>query len=410
VQTPWAGDRAHVGPSLSHPTANYCDRGHQSPPPQRPTAATGRLPDTRGYAASTVAGVVAESGDARLDLVGAACIPAGEVLRRLDVDSSGLGESEAAERLRRFGANVLRTHRVTAAEVLMRQLRNPLLILLVAAAGVSGVTGDPTDAAIITAIVGLSVGLGFVNEYRSELAVAALHANIRHEAVVTRGGVDRRIDVRDLVVGDVISLGVGEVVPADVRLLETVQLECDEAVLTGESMPSVKSAEQLLTVDSEVDLPCCAFMGTIVHQGAARAVVVSTGSATAFGRIAIALGAPPTLTAFQVGLKDFSKLLVWVAGILTTFIFVINVVLSRPVIDALLFSLAIAIGITPQLLPAIVSVSLSTGSRELARRKVLVKRLVTIEDLGNIQVLFTDKTGTLTEGAISFASRWIPPG
>ena len=143
-------------------------------------------------------------------------------------------------------------------------------------------------------------------------------------------------------------------------------------------------------------------MGTIVHQGSARGVVVSTGSATAFGRIAVGLGAPPTLTAFQVGLKDFSKLLVWVGGILTTFIFVVNVLLERPIIDALLFSLAIAIGITPQLLPAIVSVSLSSGSRELARRKVLVKRLVTIEDLGNIQVLFTDKTGTLTEGAISF--------
>ena len=337
-----------------------------------------------------------------LDLVGAASLPVEEVLTRLAVTASGLGTSGAEERLRTYGPNVLLTHKVTAFGVLMRQVKNPLLILLVSAAAVSGLTGDPTDAAIITAIVALSVGLGFVNEYRSELAVAALHTNIRHEALVMRDDVERRVDVRDLVPGDLVSLGVGDLVPADVRLLETARLECDEAVLTGESMPSSKSPEPVQRGDSEVDLASCAFMGTIVHQGSARAVVVSTGSATAFGRIAVGLGAPSTLTAFQVGLKDFSKLLVWVAGILTAFIFVVNVLLERPIIDALLFSLAIAIGITPQLLPAIVSVSLSAGSRALAERKVLVKRLVTIEDLGNIQVLFTDKTGTLTEGAISF--------
>ena len=225
-----------------------------------------------------------------------------------------------------------------------------------------------------------------------------------------REGVERRIDVRDLVPGDLVSLGIGDLVPADMRLVETAQLECDEAVLTGESMPSAKSAEPIEHSDSEVDLACCAFMGTIVHQGSARGVVVATGSMTAFGRIAVGLGAPPTLTAFQAGLQDFSKLLVGVAGILTACIFGINVVFDRPVVDALLFSLAIAIGITPQLLPAIVSVSLSSGSRALAQRKVLVKRLVTIEDLGNIQVLFTDKTGTLTQGSISFDRSLDPAG
>jgi Mg2+-importing ATPase len=143
-------------------------------------------------------------------------------------------------------------------------------------------------------------------------------------------------------------------------------------------------------------------MGTVVHQGSGRAVVVATGSATAFGKIAVGLVARPAETAFQVGLRGFSRLLVRVAAVLTVSIFVINVAFSRPLLEALLFSLAIAIGITPQLLPAIVSVSLSTGSRQLARRRVLVKRLVTIEDLGNIEVLFTDKTGTLTEGAITF--------
>jgi Mg2+-importing ATPase len=337
-----------------------------------------------------------------LDLPAAARLPTSEVMRRLGSTPFGLSETQAADRLRTVGPNVLHTHRVTAFGVFLRQVRNPLLILLLAAAAVSGATGDPTDAMIISAIVLLSVGLGFVNEYRSERAVAALHANIHHEAVVQRDGIDRRLDVHDLVPGDIVSLHIGDVVPGDMRILEASQLECDEAVLTGESMPAAKQIDPVSQRVSSVDLPSCAFMGTIVHQGLGRGLIVSTGSATAFGKIAVGLGAPPAYTAFQAGLKDFSKFLVWIAGMLTVSIFVINVVLSRPIIDALLFSLAIAIGITPQLLPAIVSVSLATGSRELARRKVLVKRLVTIEDLGNIRVLFTDKTGTLTEGTVTF--------
>jgi P-type Mg2+ transporter len=305
---------------------------------------------------------------------------------------------------------VLASHRVTALGVLGRQLRNPLLLLLLAAAGVSAGTGDPTDGAIIAAIVVLSVGLGFVNEYRSELAVAALHSGIRHQALVWRDGSQQRLDVGDLVPGDVVALRVGDVVPADLRLLEANQLECDEAVLTGEPVPAVKTTAPAPAGDSTVDLPACAFMGTVVHQGAGRGVVVATGSSTAFGKIAVGLSERQAETAFQAGLRGFSKLLVAVAAVLTTSIFVINVALHRPLLEALLFSLAIAIGITPQLLPAIVSVSLSTGSRQLARRRVLVKRLVTIEDLGNIEVLFTDKTGTLTEGAISFDQALDPAG
>ncbi len=337
------------------------------------------------------------------DLTEAAGLSAADTLARLGTGEVGLTTAEAAARRSRFGPNVLASHRVTALGVLWRQLRNPLLALLLAAAGVSVGTGDVTDGAIIAAIVLLSVGLGFVNEYRSELAVAALHANIHHEAVVWRDGKEQRLDVADVVPGDVVRLRLGELVPADVRLIEVNELECDEAVLTGEALPSPKSVAPA-TTDSAVDLPSCAFMGTVVHQGSGRAVVVATGSATAFGKIAVGLGERRAETAFQVGLRSFSRLLVRVAALLTTSIFVINVVFSRPLLDALLFSLAIAIGITPQLLPAIVSVSLSTGSRELARKRVLVKRLVTIEDLGNIEVLFTDKTGTLTHGAITFGA------
>ena len=329
-------------------------------------------------------------------------MPIDDVFDRLGSGADGLTDAEAARRMDAIGPNAIRQRQVTALGVLLAQVRNPLLVLLLGAAAVSGLTGDPTDAVIIAVIVVLSVGLGFVNEYRSARAVAALHADIHYEALVRRDGTDERVDVTTLVPGDVIALRVGDVVPADLRLLEANGLECDEAVLTGESLPAPKSTAPDPPSDSAVDLPSCAFMGTIVHQGSGEGVVVATGMATAFGKIAVGLGERPTETAFQVGLRGFSALLVKVAGVLTVGIFAINVALDRPLIEALLFSLAIAIGITPQLLPAIVSVSLSSGSRALARKRVLVKRLVTIEDLGNIDILFTDKTGTLTEGAITF--------
>ena len=332
--------------------------------------------------------------------------PVEDVLAALQTSPDGLSAEEAAHRLATDGPNVLADRTVTAWQVLMRQVRSPLLLLLVAAAIISAFTGGGTDAAIIGSIVALSVGLGFVNEYRSERAVAALHDSLRHEADVWRDGTAHRIDVRDLVPGDLVELHLGDLVPADGRVVKAVHLECDEAVLTGESLPAVKTADAVTLNDSVADgeLSSTVSMGTIVHQGAGRMVVVGTGARTAFGGIAAGLAEAQAETSFQVGLRSFSMLLVKVAAILTTSIFVVNVVLSRGLLEALLFSLAIAIGITPQLLPAIVSLSLSTGARQLAKRKVLVKRLVTIEDLGNIEILFTDKTGTLTEGAITFSA------
>ena len=327
-----------------------------------------------------------------------------DVLTALGTTPGGLTAVEAARRLATDGPNVLADRTVTAFDVLMRQLRSPLLLLLVAAAVISAFTGGATDAGIIGTIVALSVGLGFFNEYRSERAVAALHDSLRHESIVWRDGASQAVDVRELVPGDVIELHLGDLVPADARVMEASHLECDEAVLTGESLPAVKDTHIGTDVTTTVS------MGTIVHQGSGKAVVVGTGSRTAFGTIATGLAEAQAQTSFQVGLRSFSMLLVKVAAVLTTSIFVVNVVLSRGLLEAMLFSLAIAIGITPQLLPAIVSLSLATGARELAKRKVLVKRLVTIEDLGNIEILFTDKTGTLTEGAITFAAALDPKG
>ena len=345
--------------------------------------------------------MIAGARSGELTLTDAAGLSPGDVLARLGTSSDGLSQAEAAERLRQFGPNTLGTHRVSPAAILFRQIRNPILVLLLAAALVSGLTGGGTNALIIAVIVALSVGLGFFNEYRAETAMAALRAQIRQEAEVRRDGQASRIPVLDLVPGDVVSLRLGDLVPADIRLLTADELECDEGVLTGESMPMAKSAAALSRSAAQ-EQPGCGFMGTIVHQGSAAGVVVRTGAHTAFGQIAAGLGEKHSQTAFETGLSRFSRFLFGVAAGLTAFIFIINVALSRPLIDALLFSLAIAVGIAPEMMPAIVTVSLSAGSKALAARKVLVKRLVAIEDLGNIEILFTDKTGTLTEGKITF--------
>ena len=338
----------------------------------------------------------------QLELAAAAALPVADALSRLGSSDGGLSSAEAHRRLAVYGPNVLLSHGVSALSVLVRQLRSYLLLLLLVAAVVSAVVGDRTEAGIIGGIMAMSVGLSFLNEYRSEKAVEALHAQIRHLAFVDRDGKPAELAVTEIVPGDVVHLRVGDVVPADLRLLAAHALECDESVLTGEAQASAKTAEATAPGESPLDLGSCAFMGTVVRGGDGRGLVIRTGSKTAFGAIALRLGERQGQTSFQQGLQAFSRLLATVTVLLAGSIFVINAGLGRSLLQSALFALAIAVGLTPQLLPAIVTVSLATGARRLARRQVIVKRLVCIEDLGNVEVLFTDKTGTLTEGRISF--------
>ncbi|MGZ4132547.1 MAG: magnesium-translocating P-type ATPase, partial [Actinomycetota bacterium] len=350
------------------------------------------------------------TSERQLPLAEAAGLPVEQVLGALGTSVAGLGSDEARTRLATYGPNALRSHGTSAWQVLLNQVRNPLLALLVVAAIVSAATGQATDAGIIVVMVVLSVGLGFFNEFRSEKAVQQLHDQVRHSATVVRGGTPATVDVTTLVPGDVVLLSVGDVIPADLRLLAVDGFLADEAVLTGESLPAEKQVDPVTDRASPIDLPSCAFMGTVVKNGTARAVVVRTGSATEFGRIAVQLGGRHPETSFQRGLRDFSTLLVRITAVLVAGIFVVNLATGRPLIDAVLFSLAIAVGLTPELLPAIVTISLSAGAKRMADRSVLVRRLVAIEDFGNIQVLFTDKTGTLTEGRISFRASMGPDG
>ncbi|SDP38707.1 Mg2+-importing ATPase [Nakamurella panacisegetis] len=345
------------------------------------------------------------------DLVIAAARTETQVLAALQVTADqGLTAAQVAERQARYGPNAVTSHRARFLPVLWHQLRSPLLALLLTAAVASYFVGERSDAVIIGVIVALSVGLGLVNEYRAEKAAEALHSRIRHNCVATRDGHRAVVDVRELVPGDIVELALGDIVPADLRLLQASDLECDEAILTGESTAAEKNVARVPDHTAVADLTCCALMGTVVHAGRGRGVVVSTGPHTEFGKIAAGLSTHQLDTEFQVGLRKFSMLLVYVAGALTSAIFLINVVLHKPVLDALLFSLAIAVGITPQLLPAVVSSSLAAGSGRMSRRRVLVKRLVCIEDLGDVDVLFTDKTGTLTIGRIDYMRAVPAPG
>ena len=294
-----------------------------------------------------------------IDLATAAAATPQEVLKRLGSGDSGLSATEAAGPLDRYGPNIVGLHRVRALAVLWGQLRNPLLLLLLVAAGVSGLTGDPTDAIIIAVIVALSVGLGFVNEYRAAMAVQQLHEKIRARPWSGGTGTSGTFrPSRSWCPATWWRSGFGDIVPTDIRLLEADQLESDESVLTGESLPVSKDVAPVAE-RADADLSSCVFMGTIVQQGSGRGVVVGTGASTSFGKIASGLADRPPETGFQVGLRKFSKLLATIALVVSILVFLINVVLGRPLLEALLFSLAIAVGLTPELFPAIVSVSLS---------------------------------------------------
>src|SRR5512132_1831271 len=330
------------------------------------------------------------------------------VLAELGSTADGLTSTDAADRLERAGANELVSSRRTALSVLLAQVRSPLLGLLLVAACVSIAVSEVTGGSIILVIMALSVALGFVNEYRSEQALASLRRQTGRRATVLRDGSAREIPAAELTPADVCLLQTGDVVPADLRLLEAAELTIDEAALTGEAYPAEKETAAAAHGTPAGVHGNCAYLGTVVRSGRGVGVVALTGMATRLGSVAGGLEERQPPTAFQRGLTSFAGLLAKVTAVLTVFIFGANAALGKPPLTALLFSLALAVGLTPQLLPAIVSVSLSTGARRMAKRSVLVKRLVSIEDLGDADILFTDKTGTLTVGEIRLREAVAP--
>ncbi len=324
-----------------------------------------------------------------------------ELLAATAATTEGLSPEEAARRLAADGPNTIEVAQaLRGLRLFLAQFRSPIVLILVAATALSMALGDVTDGSIILVIVAASGALGFWQEHTAGQAVDALLAQVRVEAEVLRGGREISVSVGDMVVGDVLVLGAGDVVPADCRVIESHRLLVDEAVLTGESYPAEKSPGVVMTATPLAGRSNSLFMGTHVVSGAGEAVVAATSRSTEFGAVSARLAARGVTTGFERGITAFGLLLVRAMVVLVTAIFVINLMLDRPFVDSLLFSLALAVGLTPQLLPAIVSISLSTGARRMAAEKVIVKRLDAIEDLGAMTVLCTDKTGTITAGAI----------
>ncbi len=328
--------------------------------------------------------------------------PTTSVLASLRTSPLGLTSEEAQKRAAQSGPNAVAQKRAGPLPVLLSQLKSPLLVLLAVTALISLALGESTDAIIILVIVAMTIGLGFFNEYRSLQVVAELDQRLRRTAIALRDGKAAIVDAASLVPGDIIALRLGDIVPADVRLIDAHGLECDEAILTGEGVPTPKTTEPASGAGDPLELPSCAFSGTVVRAGAARGVVVRTGLGTELGKIAGRVSTRLPETAFQRGLRGIVSLLVRVTSVVVTLVILVNTLLGHNFLETLLFALAIAVSLTPQLLPAIVTISLAAGARRMARRSVLVKRLVSIEDLGNVEVLFTDKTGTLTLGKLAF--------
>jgi Mg2+-importing ATPase len=286
-------------------------------------------------------------------------------------------------------------------QVLLRQLKNPIFAILIACAFAAGFYSELKQAIIILSMIALSVILGFYNEYKAEKIVENLRQNVSIKAIVVRDGKSSQIDSKQLVPGDLVSVYVGDIAPADMRIVKSKELQADEATFTGESFPVEKISDELsLEHPMPQQLANYLFMGTAIVHGSGQGLVISTGKNTELGAISKSLVRTHPETEFQRGIKKYGTMLLTLTLALTIGIFSLNAAIGHPLIDSLLFSLAVAVGLVPELMPAIVTISLAQGAGRMAKVKVIVKRLVSIEDFGNMDVLCTDKTGTLTEGKI----------
>jgi len=328
----------------------------------------------------------------------AAMKDAAEVLQSLSTSLNGLTDEEAAERLEKHGPNeVAREKKQNWVQRLWVAARNPLVILLTVLAILSYATGDYRAGSVMLLMVGLGLSLRFVQETRADTAAAKLKAMINVTATVIRNGQPREIPLRELVPGDLVKLSAGDMIPGDVRLLSAKDLFVIQATLTGESLPVEKTdTRDPREKISPLEHTNICFLGTSVESGSAMAVIVATGGQTYFGRIARTLAGQQVETAFDRGVKKFTWLMIRFMLVMVPLVFLINGLTKHDWHEAFFFSLAVAVGLTPEMLPMIVSVCLSKGALAMSRKKVIVKRLNSIQNFGAMDVLCTDKTGTLT--------------
>ncbi len=337
--------------------------------------------------------------------------PAADLMARLETTAEGLTADEAARRLRRDGPNAVRADaRVGALRLAINQVRSPLVLVLVGAAGVSAFVQEWADAAIILAIVSASTVLGFWQEHSASKAVAALRARLSLRVAALRDGAVVEIPADTVVAGDVVRLSAGGLIPADGVVIDALDCHVDQAILTGETFPVPKAPGVSPPEAGLADRSNALYAGTHVRSGTATLLVVRTGAGTVYGEIAGRLADRAPETQFERGIRQFGYLITHVMFWMVLAVFAFNVLDRKPPIDALLFAIALAVGMTPELLPAIISVNLAKGARAMAGRGVIVRRLNAIEDFGSMDVLCTDKTGTLTEGVVRLDGAVDPDG
>ena len=328
--------------------------------------------------------------------------PMDRLLAGLKTKAAGLTTAEAQSRLATYGPNDAATvkHRPLWLQFLAR-FSNPLIIILLIASAVSAATGDVASFVIIFCIVMLSIIFDFVQELRAQNAVEALRQSVAVQATVRRDGASVSVPIHQLVPGDIVELIAGNLVPADSRLLESRDLYVNQALLTGEPYPAEKRASEAASgAENPAGASNAVFAGTSVISGTATILICRTGGRTALGHLATSLAEKPPATAFTVGIRRFGLLIMRLTVLMVLFVLVMNIAFARPMLQSLMFAVALAVGLTPELLPMIVTVTLARSAMQMARRKVIVKRLSAIHDLGAMNVLCTDKTGTLTEASI----------
>ena len=334
-------------------------------------------------------------------LVRLAFVDADKVLTELNAGAGGLSAAEAEARLKQYGPNEIAREKKKSDFVrLLENVKNPLVILLTLLAAVSYATGDLRATVVIMAMVLLGVVLRFFQEMRADNAADKLKAMVSTKATVIRDGVDKEVLLHHLVPGDIVRLAAGDMAPGDVRILSAKDLFLNQSALTGESLPVEKTAAVTAEVENPLDLPNICFLGSNVESGSATAVVIHTGDRTYLGQLAASIVGERELTSFDLGVNKFTWLMIRFIGVMVPAVFLINGLSKHDWVEAFLFAVAVAVGLTPEMLPMIVTVNLSKGALAMAAKKVIVKRLNSIQNIGAMDVLCTDKTGTLTEGRI----------
>jgi Mg2+-importing ATPase len=330
-------------------------------------------------------------------------LPIDELFVRLNTSQLGLTSQEVENRLKIYGRNELaQKKRRTAVVEFLFHLRSPLVLILLIAGLIAGFLGERIEAIIIFSIVLLSVFLDVYQESKAEKAAEMLKEKVTTTATVLRDGVKQEVKLSEIVLGDIVYLSAGDIVPADARVIDAKDLFVDQSALTGESFPVEKTTAPLKAKGATItERNNCLFMGTSTMSGTATAVVVNTGNSTEYGKIAKRLVAREPETEFERGLRRFGYLMMEVTLLLVLFVFFMNAFFKRGVLESLLFAVALAVGLTPELLPMIISINLSKGALAMSKKGVIVKRLASIENFGSMDVLCTDKTGTLTENKIT---------